>query len=82
MVTKRDYQRVIIALETGLEVTHSEADIDTEKIVVETLMKVGVPYSDKAALLHAYFTEEIMLNSVAEYVISIENKSVKIEENA
>lgn len=82
MVTKRDYQRVIIALETGIEVTHSEADIDSEKVVVETLMKVDAPYSDKAALLHAYFTDEIMLNSVAEYVIRIENNSVEITENA
>ena len=81
MVTKREYQRIIIALETGVEVTHSEADTDCEKVVIETLMKVDAPYNDKAALLHAYFTEEITLNNVAEYVIRIENKSVKIEEN-
>lgn len=79
MLTKKEYQKVIIALESGCETTHEEADINTEKTIMTALMKVNEPYIDKSQLMAAYFTGEITLNNIAEYVIRIENKSVKIE---
>ena len=82
MLTKKEYQRVIVALETGCEVTHEEADTSAEEMVITALMKIGGPYGDKSQLLEAYFTGGTMLNSIAEYIIRIENKTVKIEENA
>lgn len=78
MLTKREYQKVVVALEMGCEVTHEEASTSVEEPVIMALTKVSETYGDKAELMRAYFAGEIKLNAIAEYVIRTENKSVKI----
>lgn len=78
MLTKSEYQHVIAAIASGLDVTHDEVDIHSEEIVVEALMRVDAPYDDKVRFLEGYFTGEINLNVIAEFIIRTENISIKI----